>query len=95
MIAGDVWPKAGIVGGLIACVMFFTTSTIVITTPGITTMVHGMGYMSFNGPFLFSMSCPSAYPFTWLVISAKRLFFRKIEPNRQAVDSQSTACCLA
>src|ERR1700728_884645 len=33
MIAGYVKPKAGIIGALIASVMFFTTSTMVITTP--------------------------------------------------------------
>jgi uncharacterized membrane protein YkgB len=53
IIVGYVWPKAGIVGGLIACVMFFTTSTMVLTTPGAITMVRGMGYMSFLGLFLF------------------------------------------
>jgi uncharacterized membrane protein YkgB len=53
IIAGYVWPKAGIVGGLIASVMFFTTSTMIITTPGAITMVHGIGYMSFTGLFLF------------------------------------------
>ena len=34
MIVGYFWPKAGILGGLIACAMFFTTSTMIITTPG-------------------------------------------------------------
>lgn len=53
IIAGYLRPKAGIVGGLIACVMFFTTSTMLITTPGTITTVHGMGYMSFTGLFLF------------------------------------------
>jgi uncharacterized membrane protein YkgB len=53
ILAGYLWPKAGVVGGLIACVMFFTTSTMVMTTPGAITMVHGMGYMSFLGLFLF------------------------------------------
>jgi len=33
--------------------MFFTTSTMVITTPGATTSVHGIRYMSFLGLFLF------------------------------------------
>ena len=49
-------PKAGIVGGLIATVMFFTTSTMVVTTPGAIISVpgiHGMRYMSFLGLFLF------------------------------------------
>ncbi len=53
IIVGYLWPKAGIVGALITSVMFFTTSTMVITTPGAITMVHGMGYMSFTGLFLF------------------------------------------
>jgi uncharacterized membrane protein YkgB len=56
MIVGYLKPKAGIVGGLIACVMFFVTSTMVITTPGAIIAVPGirhMRYMSFLGLFLF------------------------------------------
>jgi reactive chlorine resistance protein C len=53
IIVGYLRPKAGILGGLIACVMFFTTSTMILTTPGTITMIHGMGYMSFLGLFLF------------------------------------------
>jgi uncharacterized membrane protein YkgB len=56
MIAGYFRPKAGIIGGLIASVMFFTTSTMVISTPGAIISVpgiHGMRYMSFLGLFLF------------------------------------------
>src|ERR1700744_3583733 len=53
MITGYFKPKAGIVGGLIAKLMFFTTSTMVITTPGSTISVHGIRYMSFLGLFLF------------------------------------------
>lgn len=53
LLAGYFRPKAGIVGGLIASLMFFTTSTMVITTPGSTTTVHGVRYMSFIGLFLF------------------------------------------
>ena len=52
-LAGYLKPKAGIVGGLIATLMFFTTSTMIITTPGTTILVHGMRYMSFLGLFLF------------------------------------------
>jgi uncharacterized membrane protein YkgB len=52
-MAGYLKPKAGIVGGFIATLMFFTTSTMLITTPGTITVVHGMGYMSFLGLFLF------------------------------------------
>jgi uncharacterized membrane protein YkgB len=33
IIAGYVKPKAGIIGGLIVALMFFITSTMVITTP--------------------------------------------------------------
>jgi uncharacterized membrane protein YkgB len=56
IIAGYVRPKAGIVGGLITTLMFFITSTMVITTPGAIIAVHGIGYMrymSFLGLFLF------------------------------------------
>ena len=56
IIAGYFRPKTGIVGGLIATVMFFTTSTMVVTTPGAIISVpgiHGMRYMSFLGLFLF------------------------------------------
>jgi len=56
IIAGYFRPKAGIIGGLIASVMFFTTSTMVMTTPGAIIAVHGiryMRYMSFLGLFLF------------------------------------------
>jgi uncharacterized membrane protein YkgB len=50
---GYLKPKAGIIGGLIAAVMFFTTSSMFITTPGAIIVVHGMRYMSFLGLFLF------------------------------------------
>jgi uncharacterized membrane protein YkgB len=56
IMAGYWRPKAGVVGGLIASVMFFTTGTMVITTPGAIISVpgiHGMRYMSFLGLFLF------------------------------------------
>jgi uncharacterized membrane protein YkgB len=55
-ITGYFKPKAGILGGLIASVMFFTTSTMIITTPGTIISVpgiQGMRYMSFLGLFLF------------------------------------------
>lgn len=53
MIVGMFRPKAGIIGGAIAVVMFFVTSTMVITTPGSLTDVKGVSYMSFLGLFLF------------------------------------------
>lgn len=55
-IAGYWRPTAGIIGGLIASVMFFTTSTMFFTTPGAIISVpgiQGMRYMSFLGLFLF------------------------------------------
>jgi reactive chlorine resistance protein C len=51
--AGYLRPKAGIIGGLITTVMFFTTSTMLLTTPGATIAVHGIRYMSFLGLFLY------------------------------------------
>ncbi|MES2276585.1 MAG: DUF417 family protein [Bacteroidota bacterium] len=53
IIAGMFKPQAGIIGGAIAVVMFFTTSTMLMTTPGALTEVNGMNYMSFLGLFLF------------------------------------------
>ena len=56
IIAGYFRPRAGILGGLIATMMFFTTSTMLITTPGAIIAVPGisfMRYMSFLGLFLF------------------------------------------
>jgi uncharacterized membrane protein YkgB len=56
IIAGYVRPKAGIIGGLITTLMFFITSTMVITTPGAVIAVQGiryMRYMSLVGLFLF------------------------------------------
>jgi uncharacterized membrane protein YkgB len=53
---GFLKPKAGIIGGFIAAVMFLTTSSMLITTPGAIIAVHGisyMRYMSFLGLFLF------------------------------------------
>ena len=52
-LAGYARPKLGILGGLVACVMFFTTSTMLVTTPDSTVLVHGMRYMSFLGLFLY------------------------------------------
>jgi uncharacterized membrane protein YkgB len=52
-LIGYVQPKAGILGGFIAIVMFFTTSTMLITTPGSLIAIHGMKYMTFLGLFLY------------------------------------------
>src|ERR1700733_12800774 len=46
-------PQPGNVGGLISTVMFFVTSTMLITTPGAIIPVNGIGYMSFLGLFLY------------------------------------------
>jgi uncharacterized membrane protein YkgB len=56
IIAGYFRPKAGIMGGLITSLMFFITSTMLISTPGAIIAVPGikyMRYMSFLGLFLF------------------------------------------
>jgi uncharacterized membrane protein YkgB len=64
IVAGYLRPKAGIVGGLIASLMFFITSTMVITTPGSTTTVHGIRFMSFIGCSFSRMSYHSECRFT-------------------------------
>src|SRR5258708_38094383 len=53
IVAGYFRPKAGVIGGLITTVMFFITSTMVITTPDATTPVDGIRYISFLALFLF------------------------------------------
>ena len=53
IIAGYFKPKAGVIAGLITTGMFFTTSTMLITTPGATISIHGIRYMSFLGLFLY------------------------------------------
>ena len=56
LITGYFKARAGILGGLIATGMFFTTSTMLLTTPCAIISVpgiHGMRYMSNLGLFLF------------------------------------------
>lgn len=53
LFIGYFKPKAGILGGCVAVIMFFTTSTMLLTTPGSTISVHGFRYMSFLGLFLY------------------------------------------
>ncbi len=53
LIIGYFKPKAGIVGGIILVGMFFTTSSMLITTPDDTIVVHGIHYMNNLGLFLF------------------------------------------
>jgi len=53
LIIGYFKPKVGIVGGIILVGMFFTTSSMLITTPDDTIVVHGMHYMNNLGLFLF------------------------------------------
>ena len=53
LIIGYFKPKAGILGGMILVAMFFTTSTMLITTPNDTVVVNGIHYMNDLGLFLF------------------------------------------
>ena len=53
LIIGYFKPKAGIVAGIILVGMFFTTSSMLITTPDDTIVVHGIHYMNNLGLFLF------------------------------------------
>lgn len=56
IILGYFKPKAGIAGGLVGVVIFFTTSTMLFTTPGALISVpgiSGMKFMSNLGLFLF------------------------------------------
>ena len=53
LIGGFFNPVSGIIGGAIGVVIFFITSTMVLSTPGAITHVHGISYMSDLGLFLF------------------------------------------
>jgi uncharacterized membrane protein YkgB len=53
LLLGFRWSKAGILGAVVATVMFFTTSTMLITTPDTLVSVNGLKYMSFLGLFLY------------------------------------------
>jgi uncharacterized membrane protein YkgB len=53
ILSGMFRPRDGIVGSVIGVVIFFVTSAMIITTPGTIISVHGMGYMTFLGLFLF------------------------------------------
>jgi uncharacterized membrane protein YkgB len=53
IIIGLFKPTAGIVGGIIGVLMFFTTSSMLITTPGAIIHVNGMAYMNNLGLFLY------------------------------------------
>lgn len=53
IIIGLFKPQAGIIGGAIAAVMFFVTSTMLITTPGALINVNGISYMNNLGLFLY------------------------------------------
>jgi uncharacterized membrane protein YkgB len=48
-LVGYVKPKAGIVGGFIATLMFFLTSTMFFSTPGTVISVPGIRYMRYMG----------------------------------------------
>lgn len=53
IIIGSFRPKAGIIGSIMAVVIFFVTSTFVITTPGSVHLVEGVPRLSDMGSFLF------------------------------------------
>ena len=53
LLSGYLWPRAGILGSGVATIMFITTSSMLLTTPGAITIVHGKPYMSFMGLFLY------------------------------------------
>ena len=53
LTAGYVRPKAGLVGALITSLMFFITSTMLLSTPGATIEWKGLRYMNNLGLFLF------------------------------------------
>jgi len=53
LLVGYKRPKAGLIGALIATMMFFITSTMLLSTPGTTLEWKGLRYMNNLGLFLF------------------------------------------
>jgi uncharacterized membrane protein YkgB len=78
-IIGYFKPKAGIIGGMIAILMFFVTSTMVITTPDAIVPVNGIGYMSFLGLFLFKDLISLGASFYLISYFGKKAMFSKNE----------------
>jgi reactive chlorine resistance protein C len=71
-IVGYFKAQFGILGGLITTVMFFTTSSMLLTTPGAIISFHGMKYMSFMGLFLFKDVISFGVSFYLIVAYGKR-----------------------
>jgi uncharacterized membrane protein YkgB len=53
LIVGYARPKAGLIGALITTMMFFITSTMLLSTPDATIAWKGLRYMNNLGLFLF------------------------------------------
>jgi reactive chlorine resistance protein C len=52
-LIGYIRPKAGLIGALITTLMFFTTSSMLLSTPDVTIAWKGFRYMNNLGLFLF------------------------------------------
>src|SRR6201998_3275269 len=81
IIAGYMRPKAGIIGGFIATLMFFTTSSMLITTPGTIISVpaiHHMRFMSDLGLFLFKDVLSLGVSFYLISYFGRKAFFSEI-----------------
>ena len=52
-LTGLFYPILGILGGIIAVIMFFLTSTMLLTTPDTMVSVKGISYLNNLGLFLF------------------------------------------
>jgi len=53
ILTGLFKPKAGMAGGAVGVAIFFTTSTMLLTTPGAIINVNGIDYMNNVGLFLY------------------------------------------
>lgn len=52
LLGGWVWPRSGVVGGALATLIFFTTSTFLLSTPGVLAKVDGLWVPGNIGGFL-------------------------------------------
>jgi uncharacterized membrane protein YkgB len=85
LIAGSFRPAVGMIGSLITIVMFFITSTMVITTPDSIVQVSEMGYMSFLGLFLYKDLVCLGASFYLLSQFRKKLIKAEAELQRREV----------
>ncbi|WP_285288908.1 DUF417 family protein [Alloacidobacterium dinghuense] len=83
LIIGYFKPKAGILAGIILVGMFFTTSSMLITTPDDTIVFHGIHYMNNLGLFLFKDIISFGVAFYLISYFGKKAILSENKANSQ------------